>query len=274
MIEWINVKEIASQYKEALKTALEGANINSNLWVFSSGENSASEAYIRGKEKDCKEIGIPFNHIKVSSKNVNNTLNLIDTLQKDENNKIIIQSPFENKQIERLLMNKINFSSDVDYLSDMSIGRMYSEGDRYPATAFGLKLLLNHFDITDLSGKRAAVVGRSLLAGAPCAKVLQDMGATVTIIHSKSKNYKDILQSANIVILATGQEGMFTEDDFSNNTMIIDIGISEGSDGKLHGDFKLKDENCDKNLIITPVPGGMGLMTRVGLLFNILGIGY
>lgn len=271
MIEWINVKEIAQEYKDFFKEKNKKSIIKNSLWVFSCGDDPASEAYVKGKKKDCEEIGIPFNHVKVNGDDLSSTMSLIELLQENPKNKIIIQSPFKNKAVERLLMNGLNKNSDVDYLSNESIGMMYTEGKNYPATALGVKLVLNKMGLAKLDGKRVVVVGRSALAGAPCARILQDMGATVTIVHSKSSNYKDFLKGVDIVVLAVGKEGMFNEEDFSDGTIIFDVGITRGEDGKLHGDFVLKNEFTNKNLKVTPVPGGMGLMTRVGLIANIIG---
>lgn len=272
MISWIDVKDAAAQYKTVAKQLYKETNCKNELWVFSYGSDPASEAYVKGKQKDCEEVGIPFNHIKVNSSNLPIVINLIQTLQEDSKNKIIIQAPFINSKIGKLLMDCISENADADCLSASSIGKLYSGEEKYPATAYGVKLLLNHLGYDNLDGERAVVVGRSFLAGAPCAKVLQDMGATVTIIHSKSKNYSDILKTAKIVVLAVGSIGMFNEDDFSDGAIILDVGISRGSDGKLHGDFVLNNQNTEKNLQVTPVPGGMGLMTRVGLLYNIINI--
>ena len=272
MVEWIDVEEVARQYKEVVKQIISEANLNCSLWVFSCGNNPASEAYVRGTKKDCEEVGISFNEVKFTLDDINSIVPIIKTLTNNPHNNIIIQSPIGREYLERNLMNLISYSSDADFLSVESIGRMYLTGENYPAMAYGLKLLLKHLNYEDLSGKRAVVVGRSVLAGAPCAKVLQDMGATVTVIHSKSKDYSDILKSANFVVLAAGVQGMFNENDFSDGTIIFDVGINRGEDGKLHGDFVLLDENTDKNLKVTPVPKGMGLMTRVGLLYNIVRI--
>lgn len=270
MINWIDVKSVAESLKHKISDYIKLNSINKSLWVFSSGENDASNAYVNGKRKDCEEVGISFNHIKVSERNVKDSLNIIEAIQKDKNNSIIIQSPFVDKNVEKILMDSVSPVSDADRLSSCSMGNMYKNCKTYPATALGVKLLLYSFGWKDLSTKRAVVVGRSFLAGQPCAKVLQDMNATVTIIHSKSVDYSDIIKSADIVVLAVGKAGMFTENDFKDNTLVIDVGISKDENGKLHGDFKLLNENTDKNLFVTPVPNGMGLMTRVGLLYNII----
>lgn len=271
MIEWIDVKTIAQQYKDIIKRLVVSENVQKSLWVVSSGLDPASQVYVKGKEKDCKEVGINFNHLQVSKDNLTDLESILQTIQQCPENKIIIQSPFFDEEINERIRNCVYYGADADYLSCGSIGTMYSDvGQAYPATARGLQLLLEHFNMGDLSGKRAAVVGRSILAGAPCAKVLQDKGATVTTLHSKSGDCKDVLANVDVVVLATGRKHAYTDADFKDGAYIFDVGITREEDGKVYGDLNSTSFSKDKIVHATSVPGGMGLMTRVGLLYNIV----
>lgn len=271
MINWINVKDVAQQYKNIIKRLIETENIHRFLWVISSGTDPASQIYIKGKEKDCKEVGISFNYLQIDKNNLSDLENIIQTIQKSPENKIIVQSPFFDNKINEQIRNCVFYRADADYLSCGSIGSMYSTiGQDYPATARGLQLLLEHFDIDDLNSKRAVVVGRSILAGAPCAKVLQDKGATVTILHSKSGDCKDVLANADVVVLATGRKHAYTDADFKDGAYIFDVGITREEDGKVYGDLNSTSFAKDRIVHATSIPGGMGLMTRVGLLYNIV----
>ena len=274
MIYFYNVKELVEDFKEKIKREILEEEKKYSLLVLVKDPSKETLKYVKGKEKDCLKVGIECEVKDLSGKT---NEEIIDFLRNEINNgdrKIIIQSPFGNdKHFETKLMNMIPFTKDADRLSAESYGAMCQGSLCYSATATGLKIFLLALTESvpiDLSGKSVVVVGRGKLAGIPCAKLFQDLNATVTVIHSKTteedKNF--YLSNADIVVLAAGQPHMFKDSDFAENTIVIDAGTTV-VDGKLCGDLD-PESHVDYPIYATSVPGGVGLLTRVGLIFNII----
>lgn len=289
MIEYIDVKSIAQEYRNRIREIVSqkvNEGVHYSLYVISRGNDERSAAYMKGKKKDCEEVGIHYYHYSVED--FNEAAQLINLIQKtgSSNAGIIIQSPSFSPEEEARLFDMIDYPVDVDRMSCIAGGRLF-RGDtpaEYPATALGVKILLGELGMADLSGKNATVVGRGRFAGAPTAKLLQDLGATVTVTHRQTSAdaLEEAVHYADIVVLAAGHKGLVKSSWIGKDALVIDLGINVDEDGKLCGDLEndepmdeLPEEGTEKTPVkprfrATPVPGGMGLMTRVGLLANVI----
>lgn len=281
----IDGKEIARQIKNEI--ALEvGKIIDSgadgpHLAAVLVGEDPASMTYVAGKEKACREVGIISSVYKlpetVSEKEL---LEVIDYLNQDDHvNGFIVQLPLPKHIDEKKMISRINPAKDVDGFHPENFGRMALNLPTYiPATPFGILQLIERSKI-ETSGKHCVVLGRSHIVGSPISILLSRKtypgDATVTLCHSRTPNLKEITLTADILIVAMGQPEFVTKDMVKKGTVVIDVGIhripSETSKSgfRLIGDVKF-DEVSRNASHITPVPGGVGPMTIVGLLINTL----
>ena len=273
----INCKEIAIEKKKYLREKIERLEreaylSNSKVYtpslaVIQIGDNPASNSYIKGKRNDCEEIGYDFRHYKfeeVTAQNAEEKFekikDLINKLNIDKKvSGIILQlpTPFSKEQ-EHLLTQLITPEKDVD---GFGLNSPYT-----PCTPLGIMEILKEEKV-EISGKYAVVIGRSDIVGKPVANLLLNENATVTICHSKTQNLSEITKMADIIVVATGHRNTLTKDMIKENCVIIDVGINRNEAGKLCGDVDF--EGCKKKASkITPVPGGVGLMTRVALMEN------
>lgn len=238
------------------------------------GDNPASSAYVRGKVRDCKEVG--FKSTLIHLKDDVREEELIQNIQLlNSNTEIdgyIVQLPLPDGINEKEILLSIDPMKDVDGFHPENVGRMALGLETFiPATPYGILLLLEHYGI-ETTGKNAVVVGRSHIVGSPMSILLSSNiefgNATVTLAHSRTKNLKELTKSADILIAAVGKHSFIDKNFIKDGAVVIDVGINRVS-GKLHGDV---DFDSVKNIVsaISPVPGGVGLMTRVGLLMNTL----
>ena len=240
------------------------------------GDNHESVRYVTWKEKDCNEVGIKSEIIRVSG-NISqyDLLEIIEELNYDYNvDGILVQLPLPSHINEKAIMSAIDPEKDVDCFNPINIGIMNTNmTNKYPflhilpCTPHGILMALRSIGYDSLEGMDAVVIGRSDIVGKPIGKILMDMNATVTICHSKTKNIKDKVKNADIIISAAGVPKMIKSDWVKNGCVIIDVGINQDENGKLCGDVDLEDV-IDKVKYITPVPKGIGLLTRAMLLFN------
>lgn len=253
------MKEYAEMRKAQLKERIAQECFPPMFLIISVGENEASRRYVRNKIKDCDEVGIIANPIQLSDGI--STSGLIKYIQENQflYDGIIVQQPLP-KHINQELINKvIDPRRDVDGFHPMSKFK--------PATAKGIIDYLEWRDF-DFEGMNAVVIGRSDIVGKPVAKLLLEKDCNVTICHSKTpyKNLMNYVYDADLIICAVGKE-KFLDCKFLNNTPIIDVGINFDENGKLCGD-------CVGGTNTSPVPGGVGLLTRVALLENIVEAAY
>lgn len=244
------------------------------------GADPASEFYVKSKEKACRSVGITSSLYKYSAKTTEAELiEIIDFLNNDpEVDGFIVQLPLpDHIDVDRVI-NKIDPAKDVDGFHPMNIGKMVIGAPTYlPATPYGILMMLEEYKV-ETSGKNVVVLGRSNIVGTPMSILLSRKGnpgnATVTLCHSRTENLKDITANADIIIAAIGQPEFLTEDMVKKDAVIIDVGIHRKNDNsekgyKIVGDVKF-DEVSKKASLITPVPGGVGLMTIAALLENTL----
>lgn len=243
------------------------------------GNNGASETYVASKIKTCAEIGFRsslfrFNET-VSEKEL---LNKIQALNDDDSvDGILVQLPLPKHIHEQHLINAILPGKDVDGFHPINLGKLVlGSPDFISATPYGIILLLQHYNI-QTKGKHAVVIGRSNIVGRPISILLssnQPYGnATVTLCHSHTKNLKAISLQADILIAALGKPGFVNADMVKEGAVIIDVGITRVEDATAKKGFRIKgdvnfDEVSPKTSFITPVPGGVGLMTIAALLSN------
>ena len=178
-----------------------------------------------------------------------------------------MQLPLPAQIDEKAVIDAIPPEKDVDGFSPVNVGRMQIGEPCYlPCTPGGCIRMIESTG-TEIAGKNAVVIGRSNIVGKPAALLLLAKNATVTICHSKTANLKEVCAAADILVAAVGREGFVTGDMVKPGAVVIDVGINRGADGKLHGDVNYA-EAAEKAAYITPVPGGVGPMTRAMLMLN------
>lgn len=241
------------------------------LAVILVGDNPASQSYVRSKEKACRSIGMQAAMI-VMDKNVatEDVVRAVVKCNEDPDvDGILVQLPLPSHIDQQRVINTIDPRKDVDGLTISNAGRLVlGQKGLVPCTPKGIMAMLDSIGMSDLSGKQAVVIGRSILVGKPIALLLQERNATVTIIHSKTVDPEKIAHEADIVIAAIGVPRFITKGWIKDGAVVIDVGINR-VDGKLVGDVDF-DSVEQKAAWISPVPKGVGPMTVCMLLSNTL----
>lgn len=239
------------------------------LAVLLVGEDPASQVYVRGKANDCAECGIESRVIRLDAATTQEELLAqIEALAADDAvHGILVQLPLPAHIDEAAVIAAIPPEKDVDGFTPVNAGRLLTGEPCFaPCTPAGCLRMIQSTGI-DITGKRAVVVGRSNIVGKPAALLLLAENATVTVCHSRTRNLADICSEADILVAAVGRQGFITGDMIKPGAVVIDVGINRGADGKLHGDVDFAAAS-EKAAFITPVPGGVGLMTRAMLMKN------
>lgn len=268
----ISGKDVSAQIKEQVRAQVVSLNekgIYPKLSVIIVGENPASLTYVKGKHKDCAECGIISDNIAMpDTVSQAELLAEIDRLNKDDSvHGILVQLPLPKHINEYAVINAISPEKDVDGFTAINVGNMNIGKDCFtPCTPQGCLDMLDYAGV-DLEGKDVVVIGRSNIVGKPVAVLALQRSATVTICHSKTKNIAEKTRNADVVIVAVGRAGFLTGDMLKPGAVVIDVGINRNEAGKLCGDADF-DSCIDVVSKITPVPGGVGLMTRANLLKN------
>jgi methylenetetrahydrofolate dehydrogenase (NADP+)/methenyltetrahydrofolate cyclohydrolase len=278
----IDGKVVSEKLKAELKKEVEGlvgSGIDPHLAAILVGEDPASQTYVRNKVKACEETGIVSTvYRQAADMKEKELLAMIDFINNDpEVHGMIVQLPLPSHIGPENVIQQIRPEKDVDGFHPVNIGRMVQGLPAYlPATPYGIFKLLEHYKI-ETAGKHCVVLGRSNIVGTPIALMLSRKAspgnATVTLCHSKTENLEKFTRDADILIAAIGQPHFVTADMVKEGAVVIDVGIHRipsadtQSGYKLIGDVKF-DEVSEKASYITPVPGGVGLMTIVSLLTN------
>lgn len=268
----IDGKMVAESHKENIRRRL--ASVEGRmpgLAVIIVGENPASKIYVRNKKKDCEECGInSYEFALPESTTQEELIQLVDRLNKDENvDGIIAQLPLPDHLDADAVINNIDPSKDVDAFHPFNVGQIMIGGEGFvPCTPAGVMALLEAYDIS-VEGKHSVIVGRSNIVGKPQAMLMLHKNATVTICHSKTPDLAAMTRQADILVAAVGKKGLITADMVKDGAVVIDVAMNRDEAGKLCGDV-IFDEVAEKASFITPVPGGVGPMTRVMLLENTL----
>lgn len=264
-------KNARDHLKESLKQEVSSMTAIPTLAIFQIGENSASEVYINQKEFFANSIGAKVLRIKFSEDI--STQELIEAIKKEnikkETNGIIVQLPLPKHIDIFIVAEAIDPSKDVDGFSSKSIKSLFSNRENFvPATTKGIISLLDYYEIQTL-GKKVCIVGRSEIVGKPTALAFLNRDATVSVCHSKTENLERETKESDILVVAIGRPNFIGKKYVNSNQIIIDVGITRGSEGNLSGDVNF-EEVYPLVSAITPVPGGVGPMTVLSLFQNLL----
>ncbi len=268
-------KALASKIKkevfERSEQRLSEGKARPALAVILVGEDPASAVYVRNKEKDCTECGIrsvPYRF--PADYGEENLLSLIDTLNSDpEVHGILVQLPLPKGYDERRVIERISPEKDVDAFHPVNVGRLViGEEGFLPCTPAGIIALLDEYGI-DPEGKNCVVIGRSNIVGKPMSLLLLKRNGTVTTAHSRTADLPSVTRRADILVSAVGKAGFVTPSMIKPGAVIIDVGMNRNAEGRLCGDVDF--QRCAPLAsFITPVPGGVGPMTRAILMKNTL----
>ncbi len=262
--------------KKMQELALKGDRVP-GLAVILVGSDPASETYVRNKREMCLSLGfVHFDYRFDEDASQDELLDLIDRLNEDDRvDGILVQLPLPKGFDENMVINRINPDKDVDGFSPANVGRLSQGQDCFiPCTPYGIMEILSFYGI-ETDGKRVAVVGRSNIVGKPMAMLLMSKGvdATVTVCNTHTKDLRPITMESDIVIVATGRPGTLDASMVKDGTTIIDVGMNRIEDSTKEKGFRLVGD-CDypsfkdRDVSITPVPGGVGLMTVMMLMVN------
>jgi methylenetetrahydrofolate dehydrogenase (NADP+)/methenyltetrahydrofolate cyclohydrolase len=281
----IDGKLISAQVKDELKIEVdkiiaEGGSVP-HLAAVLIGDNGASESYVSSKIRSCEQIGFKSTLVRRDANATEEeVLEIINDLNNDEDiNGFIVQLPLPAHINVDNIIEAIDPKKDVDGFHPINIGRMAKGLPAYvSATPYGVLELMKRYKI-ETSGKHCVVVGRSQIVGLPMSILMQRNAypgnCTVTLTHSRTQNLKEITLQADILVVALGRPEFITADMVKPGAVVIDVGLTRVDDATkkrgyaLKGDVKF-DEVSKKASFITPVPGGVGLMTVASLMYNTL----
>ncbi len=261
--------ELLVQYKEKIKEE----KLNITLAIILVGNNEASKLYIKNKEKYCTEVGIKVDKYLLDEDISEKVLiNLIKDLNEDEKvTGIILQSPVPNGIDFDKCSGMILPSKDVDGFTKDNVYNLYlNKKSILPCTVKGIIKLLEYYNI-EINGKNVAIIGRGNIVGKPLAMALENRNATVSLLHSKTKDLKMFTKDADIVVVACGIPKLLKKEMIKEGSVVIDVGISR-VDGKIVGDIDF-DNIKDIALFVTPNPGGIGPMTIAMIIDNLIEMG-
>ncbi|CAA0842604.1 Bifunctional protein FolD 4- chloroplastic [Striga hermonthica] len=279
----IDGKSVAKQIREEITTEIsrmkESTGVVPGLAVILVGDRKDSATYVRNKKKACQSVGIKSFEVNLQEDcSEQEVLEYIKIFNEDPSvNGILVQLPLPSHMNEQNILNAVCIEKDVDGFNPLNIGRLAMR-DReplfVPCTPKGCIELLRRYDFP-IKGKRAVVIGRSNIVGMPAALLLQREDATVSIVHSRTKNPEKITREADIVISAVGQPNMVRGSWIKPGSVIIDVGINPVEDTASPRGYRLVGDVCYEEAskiasAITPVPGGVGPMTIAMLLSNTL----
>ncbi len=243
------------------------------------GTNGASETYVASKVKSCEEVGFKSTMLRLSDAITEAELvAAIEKLNADTDiDGILVQLPLPKQINEATVINLVHPDKDVDGFHPMSVGKMVQGLPTFlPATPYGILLMLEHYQVPT-KGKHAVVIGRSNIVGRPISILLSRNtypgNCTVTVCHSNTPNLGEICRQADIIVAALGIPGFLTADMVKEGAVVVDVGITRVPDATKKSGFSIKGDVDYLNVapkcsFITPVPGGVGLMTIAALLMN------
>lgn len=265
-------KEVAASVKGEVRDAVVGLGYRPGLATVLVGDDPASHTYVRGKRRDAEEVGIASLHHELpATTSQAEIIGLIETLNADDTvDGILVQLPLPGDLNGEEAVETIDPAKDVDGLHPFSLGLlMLGRPGLRPCTPSGVMRLLDHYGIAT-AGARAVIVGRSFLVGRPLAMLLSEKGAdaTVSVAHSRTTDLASVTAEADILVAAVGVPGLIGPEHVKPGATVIDVGVNRTDDGLVGDvDFAAVSEVAGA---ITPVPGGVGPMTRAMLLANTL----
>ena len=271
----IDGRKQANDIKEKLKkeiNTLKEQGVIPGLAIILVGHDPASEIYVKNKIKTCDELGICTLLYRFTEESSEKEIiaQIKDLNEDDGIDGILIQSPLPTIFNEDKIISYVDPKKDVDGFGINNLGALLSNDELIiAATPLGILKMLEHENVS-LEGKHAVMVGSSRIVGRPMAALLLNRGATVTICNNKTKNLKEITSRADILIVAIGQAKFITSDFIKEGAIVIDVGINR-IDKSLYGDVDFASVS-KKASLITPVPGGVGPMTIIMLLSNVIDV--
>lgn len=274
MAQIIDGKKISQEIKDEIKEQVaqlkaEGSEVC--LAVIQVGNNPASTVYVGNKKKACAYTGITSLAYELPEETTEEELlQKIEELNQDKKvNGILVQLPLPKHMDEDKIIEAISPAKDVDGFHPVNVGALSIGKDGFiSCTPYGIIQLLKRIG-TEIDGKNCVIIGRSNIVGKPMAQLLLRENGTVTIVHSHTKNLKEITAQADIVVAAIGKANYITADYIKEGAVVIDVGINRNENGKLCGDVDFAQVS-EKASAITPVPGGVGPMTIAMLMQNCL----
>ena len=271
----IDGKAIAAGIRDTIQTAVTGRRGNHQsipgLAVVLVGDNAASSVYVRMKRRDCEQVGFASQDYDLPTATTQDELiALVDELNANPaTHGILVQLPLPDHIDAQAIIERIDPAKDVDGFHPQNVGRLVL---RLPGlrscTPHGVMTLLDHTD-TELVGAHAVVVGQSNIVGRPMALELLNARCTVTVCHSRTKDLQDQVARADVLVAAVGRTAFIPGDWIKPGATVIDVGINRQEDGRLVGDVEAEGA-MQRAGWITPVPGGVGPLTRATLLENTL----
>ena len=264
-------KGLSARIKEQVRTQVEGMSQRPGLAMVLVGEDPAAQVYEAGKRKDCRQCGIYYETYRlpydVSQEELVEVVQLLN--QREDIDGILIQFPLPEHLDDRAVQLAIRPDEDVDCVNPSNVGDLILGVDSFrPCTPAGVMRLLKEYGI-DPAGKRCTLVGRSNIVGKPQAMLMLLGDATVTICHTKTPDLREECLRADILITAAGRTGLITGDMVKEGAVVVDIAINRDDEGRLCGDVEFGPA-VQRASYITPVPGGVGPVTRAILMENTL----
>ena len=264
-------KALAAKIKVRVREEAAGLPREPGLAVVLVGNDPASRVYVTSKRRDCEECGFYSEEYALLEETTQEELlELVETLNSREDiDGILVQLPLPGHLNEEAVIEAIDPRKDVDGFHPMNAGNLLIGRPGFlSCTPAGVMDLLEEYGI-DPAGKRAVVVGRSNIVGKPMALLLLRKNATVTLCHSKTPDLGDICRQADILVAAVGRRGLITADMVKEGAVVVDVAMNRDENGKLCGDVDFQAV-AEKASYLTPVPGGVGPMTRAALMENTL----
>jgi methylenetetrahydrofolate dehydrogenase (NADP+)/methenyltetrahydrofolate cyclohydrolase len=277
----LNGNEVSKKLREDIKnevaTLKAAGKKTPHLAAILVGNDGASMTYVGAKEKDCMEVGFDSTVLRFDASITEEAL--LAEVEKINNNPdidgLIVQLPLPKHINEKKVTETIDYRKDVDGFHPMNVGLMFKGLPCFlPATPYGIVKLIEHYGI-ETNGKYCVVIGRSDIVGKPMSALMLQKNCTVTVCHSRTVNIEEHIKRADIVIAAVGIPEYVKAHMIKDGAVVIDVGITRVEDASTKSGYRLKgdvayEECAAKASYITPVPGGVGPMTRVGLLLNTL----
>ena len=262
-------KDLAAEIKQDLRKLCAALSRPPRLAVVLVGDDPASAVYVSNKEQDCDQCGISCaDHRLPADTSQQELLALVAELNRDKTvDGILVQLPLPAHLDAGQVLRAIDPEKDVDAFHSENVGRLHLGQPRYlPCTPAGIMALLKKYGI-DPAGRHCVVVGRSNIVGKPMAALLLQADATVTVCHSRTPDLHEQCLRADILVSAAGRRGLITADMVKEGAVVVDVAMNRAPDGKLCGDVDYAAV-AEKAGYITPVPGGVGPMTRAMLMEN------
>lgn len=263
-------KALAAKIKSDLACKVKDLPRKPGLAVILVGDDPASRTYVNGKRRDCEECGFRSEEYTMPADITQaQLLTLVEELNgRSDIDGVLIQLPLPKGLDEKILLDAIVPDKDVDCFHPVNVGRLYTgqKGGFLPCTPGGVMALLHAYQI-DPAGKRCVVLGRSNIVGKPMAALLLAENGTVTVCHSKTPDLAQVCAGADILVSAVGKVGLVTGEMVKEGAVVVDVAMNRNAEGKLCGDVDVASV-APKASYLTPVPGGVGPMTRAILMEN------